>query len=146
MVDVRPNEITSQQVDPYVRRIDSYLRDLESEKGRYMNIAKGIRAQMRDVVKDAADAGIPRTAFKEAIETLKLHRKINKIRDELEEDMVEFHDQIITAIEGLEGLPLGDAAIAREKREQSERRTRRRRSSVDKLSGEANGDQPDTAH
>jgi hypothetical protein len=111
-----------------------------------MNLCKGIRAQMRDVIKDASDAGLPRTAFKEAIETLKLHRKINKIRAELEEDMVEFHDQIITAIEGLEGLPLGDAAIAREKREQSERRTRRRKSSVDKLSGEANGDQPDTAH
>jgi hypothetical protein len=146
MVDTRPNEITSERVEPFIRKIESYLRDLESEKGSYMNVCKGIRAQMRDVIKDAADAGLPRTAFKEAIETLKLQRKLNKIRAELEEDMIEFHDQIVSAVEGLEDLPLGIAAVEREKREQSERRSRRRKSSIDKLAGEANGDQADTTH
>jgi hypothetical protein len=60
--------------------------------------------------------------------------------------MIEFHDQIVSAVEGLEDLPLGIAAVEREKREQSERRSRRRKSSIDKLAGEANGDQADTTH
>jgi hypothetical protein len=47
MVDTRPNEITSERVEPFIRKIESYLRDLESEKGSYMNVCKGIRAQMR---------------------------------------------------------------------------------------------------
>ena len=143
MVDTRPNEITGDLIEPHIRKIESFLKDLESEKGTYLNRCKSFRVAISDAISDASDAGVPKAALKKAIETLKLQRRINKLRSGLEEDMQAFHDQIITAVEGLEDLPLGIAAVEREKREAGERR--RRKGAVDKL-GEGNGEQADTTH
>jgi uncharacterized protein (UPF0335 family) len=133
------NGITQDQLEPFMRKIDSFLRDLASERGSYMNTCKGIRGQIKEAIDDAKSAGIPSTALKAALETLKLQRRINSLRAELEADAQLEHDMIIQAVEGMEDLPLGIAAVEREKREAAERKlrkSRKRSEAVDKLTGE----------
>jgi uncharacterized protein (UPF0335 family) len=132
MVDTT-NEIGREQVEPFMRRIESYYRDMESEKGAYMNTCRGYRNNIKDVIKEAADYGIPREAMQRAIKTLKLQRQLNANRRELESDLMAAHDQIVTAVEGLEDLPLGIAAVERETRERATRRPTRRANPIDQL-------------
>jgi hypothetical protein len=142
MVDTT-NTIPPEKVEPYIRRIESYYRDLDSERGSYMNICKGFRNAIKDVIKEAHDNGIPRVPMKAAVETLKGQRKLNKIRGELEPDMQPIHDQIVEAVEGLEDLPLGIAAVERETRERAARRPRKRSPAVEQL---ANSEAPEAAY
>jgi uncharacterized protein YeeX (DUF496 family) len=138
------NAITQKQVEPFMRKIESFLRDLDSERGAYMNRCKGIKSAIAESINDAKEAGIPKTAMLAALETVKLQRRINKIRAKLEEDAALEHDMIIAAVEGMEDLPLGIAAVEREKREVAERKLRKNRkrsAAVDKLSDEGKGDE-----
>jgi hypothetical protein len=133
------NGITQDQVEPFMRKVESFLRDLESERGAYMNRCKGLRSAIEETLDDAKAAGLPKAVMKSAIKTLELQRRINKLRAKLEEDAQLEHDMIIAAVEGMEDLPLGIAAVEREKREAAERklrRSRKRSAAVDKLAGE----------
>jgi hypothetical protein len=133
------NEISAAQVEPFMRKIESFLRDLESERGSYMRRCQGLRSAIEETLDDAKTAGLPKAVMKAAIKTLELQRRINKLRAKLEEDAALEHDMIIAAVEGMEDLPLGIAAVEREKREAAERklrRSRKRSAAVDKLSGE----------
>jgi uncharacterized protein (UPF0335 family) len=132
MVDTS-NTIPQEKIEPYIRKIESFLRDLASERGSYMNICKGLRDGIREVIREANDNGVPRGPMKAAIETMKMQRKLNEIRQELEEDMQAIHDQIVEAVEGLEDLPLGIAAVERETRERATRRSRKRSPVVEQL-------------
>jgi chromosome segregation ATPase len=132
MVDTS-NTIPQEKIEPYIRKIESFLRDLASERGAYMNVCKGLRDGIREVIREANDNGVPRGPMKAAIETLKTQRKLNEIRQELEEDMQAIHDQIVEAVEGLEDLPLGIAAVERETRERATRRSKKRSPVVEQL-------------
>jgi hypothetical protein len=133
------NGITQDQVEPFMRKVESFLRDLESERGAYMNRCKGLRSAIEETLDDAKTAGIPKASMKAALKTIELQRRINKLRAKLEEDAALEHDMIIAAVEGMEDLPLGIAAVEREKREAAERKlrkSRKRSAAIDKLNGE----------
>jgi hypothetical protein len=133
------NGITQDQVEPFMRKIESFLRDLESERGSYMRRCQGLRSAIEETLDDAKAAGLPKAVMKSAIKTLELQRRINKLRAKLEEDAQLEHDMIIAAVEGMEDLPLGIAAVEREKREAAERKlrkSRKRSEAVDRLAGD----------
>jgi hypothetical protein len=121
-----------------VRRIESYLRDLESERGSYMNRCRGIREELKTVYEDAKNDGIPREELKCAINTAQLQRKINRMAAELEADARQNYEDIIMVIEGLDNLPLGIAAIEREDRSKPKRQRRQPQPSpaLDRLTAE----------
>jgi len=123
MVDTS-NTIPQEKIEPHIRKIESYLRDLASERGSYMHTCRGLRDGIKEAIKEAHEDGIPRASMKAAVKTLKAQRTLNEIRQELESDMCEIHDQIVEAVEGLEDLPLGIAAVERETRDRASRRRR----------------------
>jgi hypothetical protein len=145
-----PNTITEEKVEPYIRKIESFLVELASERGAYMARCRALKDEVKGVYEEASADGISRPAFKKAVDTFQLQRKINAIRSELEADTLEVYDQIVTAVEGLEGLPLGDAALERETRERDEKKAaaggKKKKSAsaaVEALAGEAASE---TAH
>jgi uncharacterized protein (UPF0335 family) len=106
-----------EKVEPHIRKIESFLVELASEKGAYMARCRALKDEIKNVYEEASADGVSRPAFKEAVQTFGLQRKINAIRHKMEKDALEVYDEIITAIEGLDDLPLGQAALERETRE-----------------------------
>jgi uncharacterized protein (UPF0335 family) len=138
MAEVRAtNEITQEQSEPFIRRIESYLRDLESERGAYMNRCRGIKDEMKTVYEDASGAGVPRASLKAAIDTAQLQRKINKVAAQLEADAHKAFEDLMRVVEGLDDLPLGQAAIERDMGPAKPRRAKPKQESpaLDRLTG-----------
>ena len=97
----------------YVNRIENLMDDLEKEKSEFMHRAKAIRTDIKLVLAEASDAGIPKKELRAVIKTRKLESRIEKLRDELEPDEIETYDQIRFVLGDLADTPLGEAALAK---------------------------------
>jgi uncharacterized protein (UPF0335 family) len=143
-----PNTISEEKIEPYIRKIESFLVELASERGAYMARCRALKDAIKEVYEESSADGISRPAFKKAVDTFQLQRKINAIRSELEADTLEVYDQIVTAVEGLDDLPLGQAALERETRELNAKKAaaggkKKASAAVEALAGEAASE---TAH
>lgn len=97
----------------FVQRIESLLGDIDSERGRFMRKAKSLREDVRSVFDEATNAGIPRRELRTAIKARALGYKIEKLREDMDEDRRETYDQIRQALGDLADTPLGQAAATR---------------------------------
>ena len=123
------NEITEESTRPFVEKIDSFEAELLSEKGSYMARCRSLKDAIKEVYEEASSSGIRRPSLKAAMKRAGLVRKINTIDLTLEADAKEVYDQLNTVIEGMEGLPLGDAALQREAKDRDNKKLGRRRAS-----------------
>lgn len=108
------NQIDETVAKRWVGEIERKFDDLETERGTYMARCKSIRGQIKEL-KDAADsAGVGRASLNLTLEERKLERKKQKLRDDVEDDVIELAEQLHKPIGDLVSLPLGAAAGKRE--------------------------------
>lgn len=111
-VSKQTNGIDVDVATPYLNRVENLEEEIESERSAFMKKCKSIRGDIKDVLDEAKDAGVPKKALKAIVAKRKLERKINKLADNLdEEDEVAF-EQLAEALGTLIDLPLGEAALA----------------------------------
>lgn len=106
----RRSNFDPDMVKAFVDRVESLHNDIASEKGAYMATCKGIREDISSVYDEAKEKGIPKKILKLVIEQRALGRKMEDIREELEQDDQDIFDQLMLALGDLADTPLGQAA------------------------------------
>jgi len=86
---------------------------LDTFRAEYMNRCKGPRTIQKEAFDDAKEAGVPIRAARAMLKMLMYDRSKAKLRAKLEPDDTMHVDTML----GLEGLPLGEATLEREKQE-----------------------------
>lgn len=97
----------------FVADIERHYGTLDTYRGEYMKRCRDVRDLIAQTYDRAKDAGIPKKELKAVIKARDLKRKIEALRENLEEDGAETFDQIRHALGDLADLPLGDAALKR---------------------------------
>jgi hypothetical protein len=99
----------------FLERIERLNADLVNEKSAYMLRCKPIHEAVRQMLDDAKEAGIRKKAMKVEIKKREHLRKIVKLENELEDDDRANYELLDDAIPGLDDLPLGIAALDRDR-------------------------------
>jgi uncharacterized protein (UPF0335 family) len=105
------NGFDPQTVNSFVARVENRHEELLSERSKYMLACKGVREEIKEILDEAKDAGIPKRALRSVIKVRDLEAKAEKVREELEAEDQESHDQIRLALGDLADLPLGQAVL-----------------------------------
>jgi len=94
------------RAQPYMKRIESLMGDLDSERGAYMAKCKPIHEDIREVYAEAKDNGVPVKALKGLVKWREFEKKQAKIgQDFADLDEKASYDQLIDTLG-----PLGFAA------------------------------------
>lgn len=101
----------SEQGSDYVKRVENLHRELASEKSSYMAACKSLREGIKEVLTEAAEAGITRKTIKTAVKVRELERKAEEAREDLDIAERDHLDNIRLALGDLSELPLGKAAL-----------------------------------
>jgi hypothetical protein len=135
------NGLDAEAVKHFISALDGHFAELASEKGSYMARCRSIREAMQTVYEDAKSAGVRRKSLAVYMKNKLALAKIDERIAELEDDDRENHDLLVDAvpIQGLEGLPLGDATFVREQAA-VERKRRAKGERLDGLGGKPDGD------
>lgn len=96
----------------FVDRVENLYSDLATAKSEFMNQAKLIHADVKEVLKEAKEAGIPKKSLKSVIKTRKLQRDLEDVRNDLEGDDQDSYDQLCHALGTFVETPLGGAAVS----------------------------------
>jgi uncharacterized protein (UPF0335 family) len=127
------NGYDPERVTQLVGRIENVLRDIDSIKGSMMEQCKRKHEEIKGIYDEAKEAfGIPKRALKGVVKARGLERKLEELRDNLEDDDQEAFDQLRHALGDLADTPLGAAAEAA-----AEKKTRRRKPTEDGLNAAA---------
>lgn len=110
---IRGNGFDPEKVKSYVSRIQNLHGDLKSRQSEYMTDCKVIRGDIKEVLDEAKDEGIPKKELRRLIKRLELEEKIEDIRNELEGDEVDNYDLLCDALGKFGDSPLGQAALAK---------------------------------
>lgn len=105
------NGFDPEKTKSFVERIENLHGDLDKERSAYMLACKGIRGDIKSVLDEAKDAGIPKKELKAVVKTRALAKKLEAIRDDLEGEQQDTYDMIRHAIGDLADTPLGQAAL-----------------------------------
>lgn len=104
------NGFDPKTVQEIVEEIEEAFDRIESERGKYMAKCKSIREDI-DLVKERAKAlGIPKKELNAVLKTRAMQRKLEAIREALEEDNQELYDQLRHALGDLGAWAADDAA------------------------------------
>ena len=95
---------------PFLQRIENLMSEGESAKGEYMNECKQRREEIKDVLTEAADAGVPKKALRGLVKYRELEKRQQEIADGLEEQEQADYESLIAALG-----PLGQAAADKAK-------------------------------
>lgn len=101
----------TEQGGDFVKRVETLHKDLATEKSEYMTNCKTIREDIKQVLSDAADAGITRKTIKTAVKVRALERKAAEAREDLDIAERDHLDNIRLSLGDLAELPLGKAAL-----------------------------------
>ncbi len=105
------NGFDAQKTQSFVDRIEALDRQKESERGAFMATCREIEDDKNEILEEAKGAGIPTKALKRVLKTRALERKVEAIRDALEDDEQDTFDLIRQALGDLQDTPLGQAAL-----------------------------------
>lgn len=106
------NGIEPDKTRSYVGRIENVEGEIESLKGEFMSKVKAKREDIKQILEDAKNEGIPKKSLKAVIAVRKLERKIEKAADGLDIDEAAGYEQMMEALGELADTPLGGAAMA----------------------------------
>lgn len=107
------NGFKPEELKSYISRVENIKDDIASETGGFMSRIKGMRDDIKDVLTEAKEAGIPVKALKAELKLRDLDREKNKVVAGLEEDDAETLEQIRFALGDFASLPLGEAVMAK---------------------------------
>lgn len=99
-------------VKEFVGRIENLHADLEKEKSAYMLACKALREDIRAVLEEAQEKGLPKKPLKAIVKQRALEKKVAACRDDLDDiDHLSAFDIMKASLGDLADLPLGQAAM-----------------------------------
>ena len=116
-VSKQTNGIDTDVAKAFIGRVESLEADIASERGSYMAKAKAVREDIKEVILEAKDAGIPRAALKAMLADRKLDRKKAELVAGLDIDESAAFEQMREAVGD---LPIFKAAIDAHKKRDAE--------------------------
>ena len=97
----------------FVGEIEKHHGQIASYKGEHAQRVKSVQEMISDVYDRAKDAGVPKRELKAVIKERVLLKRIEALREDLEEEQAETYDQIKHSLGMLSDLPLGEVALKR---------------------------------
>lgn len=101
------NGFKPEEVQSFLTRVENIHAEIRSVKAANAKRCKELLDDIKDVLDEAKQAGIPKKELRAHIKVKELTDKIEAIREDLEEDEQEVFDQLAIALG-----PLGEAARA----------------------------------
>jgi uncharacterized protein (UPF0335 family) len=96
----------------FVARIENLYSDIATEKSEFMTRCKSIHGDIKEVLTEAKNAGIPKKALRNVVKQRALLNKVEDIRNDLEGDDQDSFDQLVIALGKFAETGLGAAAVA----------------------------------
>jgi uncharacterized protein (UPF0335 family) len=109
------NGYDGDQLKGYLQEIEVADNDLLSLKSDYMLKCKGPRAQIREIMAAAKEAGCNMTALREIVADDRVRRRRERRIAELEADDLADYEEMERALGDYGSTPLGEAALKRAK-------------------------------
>lgn len=97
----------------FVGEIEKHHYQIASYKGEHAQRVKSVQEMISDIYDRAKDSGIPKKQLKAVIRERDLLKKIEGLREDMEDEQAETFDQIKHALGMLADLPLGATALKR---------------------------------
>jgi uncharacterized protein (UPF0335 family) len=97
----------------FVGEIEKHHDQIASYKGEHAQRVKSVQEMISDIYDRAKDSGIPKKQLKAVIRERDLLKKIEGLREDMEDEQAETFDQIKFALGMLSDLPLGEVALKR---------------------------------
>jgi uncharacterized protein (UPF0335 family) len=97
----------------FIERCERLYSGIDTLKGEFMQQCKTVHDDVKEVLKEAKNAGIPKKAMKSVLKQRKLERDIEDIRTDLEGDDQDSFDQLVVALGKFAETDLGAAAASR---------------------------------
>lgn len=107
------NGFDAEVLKRFVGEIERHNAQILSYKGEHAQRIGSVKEMISDVYDRAKDAGIGKKQLKAVIRERDLTKKIEAIREDMEEEEAETFDQIKHALGMLSDLPLGETALKR---------------------------------
>lgn len=102
-----PKDI-AKKAEPFMARIENIYEDIEREKSAFMSTCKELKQDIKDILAEAEEAGVPKKALKGLVKFREFERKQAKIDADFEGEDQSVYDALI-----LQLGPLGEAAATR---------------------------------
>lgn len=102
-----------ESAERWVTEIERHHETLATYQGEYMARCRTVRESISGCYDAAKESGIPVKELRAVIKERQLHKKIEALRENLDEEQAETFDQIKHALGMLNDLPLGEAALKR---------------------------------
>lgn len=96
------------KAEPYLKRIENLLSDLDSMRSKYMSECKEVREDVKEVYQEAKSNGVLVKALRGIVQYRELERKQDAISAGLDIDEASAFEQLVEALG-----PLGKAAAAK---------------------------------
>lgn len=96
---------------PFVSRVENLNSDIGKLKSAFLLECKAIHADIKEVMTEAKNAGIPKKSLRNVVKKRKLERDIEGIREDLDGEDQDNYDQLVIAMDRYIETPLGAAAI-----------------------------------
>lgn len=110
---IRGNGFDKDMAQSFVDRMMDRHGQLATLASEHMLKCKDVRADMKEILDEAKDAGIAKKALKGVVAKLLLEAKIEDIREDLEGDDQDAYDKLEQSLGMLSDTPLGGAALAK---------------------------------
>lgn len=101
------NGFNAEEVQGFVTRIEQIQSEIRSVKAANAKRCRELLDDVKEILDEAKQAGIPKKELKANIKAIDLASKLQAVRDELEPDEQEVFDQLAVALG-----PLGEHARA----------------------------------
>jgi hypothetical protein len=109
------NQFDATVLKRFVGEIEKHHDQIASYKGEHAQRVKSVQEMISDVYDRAKDSGVPKRELKAVIKERALLKKIEALREDMEEEQAETYDQIKHSLGMLSDLPLGEVALKRSK-------------------------------
>lgn len=97
----------------YIEEIEEIKDEIDSETGAFMKRVKDKKSEIKNLIADAKNEGIPTKALRAELKLREFDRKKDKVVAGLEESDADELEMIRDALGDFASLPLGDAALRR---------------------------------
>lgn len=95
----------------FVQRVENLHSNLATEKSEFMTRCKVIHSDIKEVMTEAKNAGIPKKALKNVVKHRALLNKAEDVRNDLEGEDQDSFDQLLHALGSFAETGLGEAAL-----------------------------------
>lgn len=142
------NRASADEAASFVDRIEEIEKEIDTLKGEFMAKCKAKRDEQKEVLDDAKSQGVAKKVVKTLFEIRKLRQKEHAKLSELEGEDHQYGVDILKVLGGFADLPLGAAAVDRERKSKPAGGVDPIAAAADKVWSDADPNKkvPETAH